>query len=128
MAVVIWLIPALHDPAAYAVFLLVLARGSLERRRAVIFTPDWLGVRGAFAATRFAPRNQLGPVEPANVAGSFLLMPRPVKGLRISLRSGGAFYIPLDMPRREQIADKVRSAALPPNGGEPGAGQVQRKT
>lgn len=128
MAVAIWLIPALHETAAYAAFVLVLARGSLERRRAVVLTPDSLGVRGAFAATQFISRSDVEAVESANVAGSFLLMPRPVKGLRIRLRSGGAFYIPLDLPRHEKVAEKIRNAALPPSDGERGAGRTPRKT
>ncbi len=119
MAAVIWLIPGLHDPAAYTTFVVVMGRGGLERRRAVILTPGSLGVRGAFGATKFVPRSDLGPVESANVGGSFLLMPRPVKGLRIRRRSGGPFYIPLDMPRPERIAGAVRAAALPASAGEP---------
>lgn len=126
-AAVIWLVPALRNPAAYATFLLVLARGCLERRRAVILTPSSLGVRGPFAAARFVARSNVGRIAAVNVGGSFLLMPRPVKGLRISLRSGGAFYIPLDMPRRQRICDAIRSAALPPTGDGHAADPPPRK-
>lgn len=123
----IWLLPALRTTAAYVTFIVAIVRNIFERRRAIILTPDSVGVRGPFRAPSFVPRNGIEAVENASVAGSFLLMPRPVKGLRIRLRSGDTFCVPLDMPRRRQIADAIRAAALPPSGAELGGYSSPRK-
>lgn len=114
-------LPYMRCAAVYAVGSLALVRAFCERRRAVIITPGrQLRVRPALARLLTIPLAEVATVQPAFVRTSFLLSPRRVRALKLTLTSRPPVLVALDLPRPQAIAAALSSAvAASPDQSEP---------
>lgn len=111
LVVVIWFAPGLQDWIGYLALGLGSLRALLERRRALIFCADKVGMRQALAPAYFVPLDQVSGIEKTTVAMVYLLKPIYTVGVKLSRRAGEPVYVPLDFPRRKEISARFDEIA-----------------
>jgi hypothetical protein len=110
LAVLLYCIfPQVRDPRISWVLIVGILRGVAERRRAIIFSIDAVKYRPPFGRVRETRLDNILSFSEVSILQTIGWKPFSVHGIKLALKDGSTFLLPLDFSPSDEIRERIRS-------------------